>query len=177
MPREVFGYTVLSIKTAVLRGNVGYCTTVYKNRTLKSRFCFKFYPKCHLKNASELTLRWRRRRRSWSRLNTRSSTKGGAGQKRKWWGNCRGRNHFVRERPASMEHCPEVYAAEKREIKCDASMRSPRKWNALDPPKEHATADDSSEFWPELDNLGNKLRVLYLHCSRLLFCSLRLLFR
>ena len=70
-----------------------------------------------------------------------------------------------------MEHCPEVYAAEKQKIGCDASMRSPRKGNARDPLKEHATADDFSEFWPELDNLGNKLHVIYTHC-RLLFCLL-----
>ena len=48
---------------------------------------------------------------------------------------------------------PEVHAAEKRQIGCEASMRSLRRRGARDPPKEHALADDSSEFWPELDNL------------------------
>ena len=52
-----------------------------------------------------------------------------------------------------MEHRPEVNAAEKREVGCDASMRSVRRRDAKDLPKEHAPADDSSEFWAELGNL------------------------
>ena len=52
-----------------------------------------------------------------------------------------------------MEHRPEVNAAEKREVGCDASMRSVRRRDAQDPPKEHAPADDSSEFWAELGKL------------------------
>ena len=61
MPREIYGYTVLSIETALLRDKAIcfgtlHCTTVYKTKTLKSKFCFKFYPKCHLKSTSKLTL-------------------------------------------------------------------------------------------------------------------------
>ena len=52
-----------------------------------------------------------------------------------------------------MEHRPEVPAAEKREIGCDASMRSVRRRDAQDLPKEHAPPDDSAEFWAELGNL------------------------
>ena len=52
-----------------------------------------------------------------------------------------------------MKHCSEVHAAEKREIGCDGSMRSLRRRDARDSPKEHAPVDDSSEFWPDLDNL------------------------
>ena len=69
MPREIYGYTVPVDKNSLVPCNSTlsrnkaicfctlYCTTAYKNRTLKSKFCFKFYPKCHFKSASELTLR------------------------------------------------------------------------------------------------------------------------
>ena len=52
-----------------------------------------------------------------------------------------------------MKHRPEIHAAEKREVGCDASMRSVRRRDAGDPPKKHAPADNSSEFWAELGNL------------------------
>ena len=41
-----------------------------------------------------------------------------------------------------MEHCPEVYAAEKLGVMqaCDCQENE---MHEIDPPKEHATADDS----------------------------------
>ena len=60
-----------------------------------------------------------------------------------------------------MEHHPEVHAAEKREVGCDASMRSVRRRDARDPPKEHAPTDDSSEFWAELVNLREYIACTY----------------
>ena len=68
-----------------------------------------------------------------------------------------------------MEQSPEVHVkigcskrnVEKREIGRDASMRSVRRRDARDPPKEHAPGDDSSEFWAELGNLREYITCTY----------------
>ena len=60
-----------------------------------------------------------------------------------------------------MEYRPEAHAAEKREIGSDATMQSVRRRDARDPPKEHAPADDSSEFWAERGNLREYIPCTY----------------
>ena len=67
-----------------------------------------------------------------------------------------------------MQYSPEVYAAEKREVGCDASMQSVRRQDAQDQLKEHVSANNYSEFWTELSRLERR-NDMYIYCSHLTF--------